>query len=392
MARRRLRLLFLESLPSISGGQAVLLDLAAALQGRYDMWALLPAEGPLAEGLRDRRVECRFAPIGRYGLVRKSLFDAANYALRLPWLCLVVAHLVRAEQIDLVYANSSRSFVWGSLGAAMAGRPIIWHQHSVMSDGKTLALLNLVGRLPAVRQMIAVSAAAGANLPALKSKMVVVPNGVDTARFRPDRAAGAVVRQELELPAAAQVIGIVGDLIPLKSQVTFLEAARRVVERSSAAHFLVVGAPRPDGDSQRYAARLREQAATLGSRVTFAGHRTDMPAVLNALDVLTIASSTETVPLVLLEALACGVPVVSTPVGRSPELLADGATGRLFPIGDAQALAAALLELLDAPAARVAMAQRAREIAEKCFQLAGFVENVEGLINAALSSVHANLP
>ena len=394
MVHTRPRLLFLESLPTISGGQAVLLDLAHALctqDMQYDLWALLPGEGPLADRLRALGVNCRFAPVGRYSLVHKTMADAANYALRFPWLSLVVWRLIRTERIDLVYANSSRTFVWGSLGAALAGRPILWHQHSVLADGKSLALLNATGRLKAVRRIIAVSAAAAANLTALAGKTVVVSNGVDMARFKPDPAAGSAARQALGLPLEAQVIGIVGDLIKLKGQNTFLEAARRVGERLPSARFVIVGAPRPDAESQRYAAELRQQAAPLDGRVIFAGQRSDIPAVLNALDILVVASTTETAPLVLLEALACGAPVVSTPVGRAPELLADRAAGRLFPIGDAGALAQALLELLAVPDLRGQMGRHGRLLAEQRFPLARALDAITAIIAAELPGAHANL-
>ena len=151
------------------------------------------------------------------------------------------------------------------------------------------------------------------------------------------------------------------------------------------------GLPRPGAESQAYAVELREQGKTLAGRVIFAGYRADMPAVLNALDVLVVASRTETAPMVLLEALACGVPVVSTPVGRAPELLADGTAGRLFPIGDSHALAKILLPLLDSPELRTAMSRSAREIAVARFPLTGFIQTLEEIIQAELTRVNVNL-
>ena len=226
--------------------------------------------------------------------------------------------------------------------------------------------------------------------PALAAKTVIVPNGIDTSRFQPDKTAGAAARRALGLPAEALVVGLVGDLLLLKGQRTFLAAARLVIGRVPAAYFVLVGAPRLDPESQRYAAELRSEAAGIGARVIFAGHQDNMPDVLNALDLLVVASTTETVPLVLLEALACGVPAVSTPVGRAPELLADGAAGRLFPVGDATRLAEALLELLASPATLAEMGRSGTRASRASFPLARTLDQIIGLIDAELPA-HAHL-
>lgn len=369
-------LLFLESLPTISGGQAVLVSLAAHLKAHYRLSALLPGEGPLAEELRALDVHCIFAPIGRYSLLRKTPPDMLNYAARLPWLIFSTRRLIRHEQIDLVYANSARTFIWGTLAAALAGRPILWHHHSLLADPKILALLQFIGRWQTVRRVTAVSEMAAAQFPSLKNKIVVIPTGVDTELFRPDPAARARIRTELHLSSGAFAVGMVGDLIPLKGQHTLLEAARM---DSSGAHYLVIGGARPgDDESNAYTARLHQMA---GDNVTFTGRREDLPAVLNALDLLVIASTTETGPLVLLEALACGVPVVSTPVGRAPELLSPEA---LFPIDNPAALTERLHSWLADPQKLQVAKTAARTLAEEQLRLEQFEARIQTEIESVL--------
>ena len=370
------KLLFLEALPTISGGQAVLLGLAAQLRKTYDLFVLLPGEGPFAEALRAMGVRCIFAPIGRYSLLRKTPADVLNYSVRLPWLILFTWRLIRREQIDLVYANSARTFIWGMLAAALTGRPIIWHHHSLLTDRKTLALLQFIGRWRTVRRVVAASGAAAAQFLTLKNKVVVIPTGVDTELFRPDPVARTRIRTELGISREAFTVGMVGDLIPLKGQHTLLEAAQADPTR---ARYLVIGSARPgDDESNAYAARLHQMA---GDNVVFTGRREDLPAVLNALDLLVVASTSETGPLVLLEALACGVPVVSTPVGRATGLLPPEA---LFPVNDAVALAGRL-RFWSADAQRLLAAKSAAcTLAEEQLQLEQFHLCVRAEVERAL--------
>jgi glycosyltransferase involved in cell wall biosynthesis len=371
------KLLFLEALPTISGGQAVLVGLASQLHTNFDLSVLLPGEGPLAEALRALGMHCIFAPIGRYSLLRKTPADMLNYAIRLPWLIFFTWRLIRRDCVDLVYANSARTFIWGTLAAALADRPILWHHHSLLTGRETLALLRFLGRWRTVRRIIAVSEAAAAQFHTLKAKVAIISTGVDTDLFRPDPAARTRIRSELGIPCEAFTVGMVGDLIPLKGQRTLLEAARM---DSSGARYLVVGSARPgDDESNTYAVHLRQMA---GDNIIFIGRRDDLPAVLNALDLLVVASTTETGPLVLLEALACGVPAVSTPVGRAPELLPPEA---LFPIGDATALLDRL-RFWSADSQKLERAKSAaRTLAEEQLQLEQFQLRVRAEVERALS-------
>ena len=383
MQRRRpamsRRILFLEALPIISGGQRVLLHLIPALR-EYDLHALLPGPGPLSLELARLGVACHFARMADYTLVHKHRTDILRFPadqVRLAYAC---RRLIQTQRIELVYANSSRTFAWGALAAGLSRRPIVWHLHNVIGDSNTRILLAWAGRIPAVRRIIAASQAAADELSTLDHKTVVIPGGVDTQLFRPNRAAGMQVRRELGLGEHDSVIGIAGDLIPLKGQHTVLEACRLLPDPPTC---LVVGSPRAgDAESIAYAQRLRAMSS---DKALFTGMRTDMPAVLNALDLLVVASTQETGPLVLLEALACGLPVVSTPVGRARELLPPEF---LFAIGDADALASRLHTVLRDRAAAEGYRHRARRLAEDKLTVQQFQSSVLAQISAYFSPEH----
>jgi glycosyltransferase involved in cell wall biosynthesis len=184
----------------------------------------------------------------------------------------------------------------------------------------------------------------------------VIANGIALARFHPDPAAGARVRAGLGLDQAAWVVGTVGRLAAEKNQALLLRAAAPLL--GPGARLVLAG----DGPLRP---ALAELAARLGVApfVHLLGARGDVPDVLNALDVFVLSSDSEGLPLVIPEAMAAGLPVVSTRVGGVPTVLADGDTGFLVPPGEEAPLRARLAALRGAPDAARACGARAREAA-----------------------------
>jgi len=165
-------------------------------------------------------------------------------------------------------------------------------------------------------------------------KMVVIQNGFDTEKFRPDRAAGRGVREEWGVSEDDLLIGLVGRLDPMKDHPTFLKAAAILQQKVPNARFVCVGK-----GPENYKKALSDLAAELNitDKVIWAGARFDMHAVHNALDVASSSSSGEGLPNVIGEAMACSVPCVVTDVGDSARLVGD--TGVVISPGNPEALA-----------------------------------------------------
>jgi glycosyltransferase involved in cell wall biosynthesis len=170
-----------------------------------------------------------------------------------------------------------------------------------------------------------------------EARLRVVPNGVDLAHFRPDRARGAPVRASWGFTPQQTVYGIVARLDPLKDHETFLAAAARVAAADPAARFVIVG----DGP-EAFAARLRArpEAVALGDRLRWAGGIDDMPAAYNALDVAVLSSTAEGFPNAVAEAMACGIACAVTNAGDAAAIVGD--TGAVAPVKDVIALAEAM--------------------------------------------------
>jgi glycosyltransferase involved in cell wall biosynthesis len=262
-------------------------------------------------------------------------------------------------RIDVVHAQQLLSPTSaGLLGAPVAGVPLVVNPHACGAIGDVGVLsATAVGRLrlsAIVRRAdacVAVSRAIRDELLAagVASRAIwSIPNGVDTERFRPSGAAErAALRAALGLPAGRPLVVYVGRLAPEKGVDLLVDAWPAVAARARA-RLAVVG----DGPE---ALRLRDRAEALGvaDSIAFTGGVADTAPYLRAADAAALPSRTEGLPVALLEAMACGLPIVATAVGGTPEVLADGATGRLVSPERPEALADGLAEaLLDAGAAR----------------------------------------
>ena len=203
-------------------------------------------------------------------------------------------------------------------------------------------------------------------IPAAKSELIM--NGVDTVRFAPNLPAAAT-------PWAGQdvfVIGTVGRLQDVKDQASLIEAFALLVankpEGRARLRLAVVG----DGPLRD---KLAQQAQALGvaDLVWFPGARNDIPELMRAFDVFALSSIAEGTPVTLLEAMACGLPVVATKVGGIPEVVQDGVNGALVPASNPQALAAALETYVQDDARVAAHGAAARAGIERHYSVAAMV-------------------
>ena len=193
-----------------------------------------------------------------------------------------------------------------------------------------------------------------------RERLLAVPNGIRLERFRAADAAGrAVLATELGWPADCRIIGTVGRLQPVKEQQGLLR------EEMPQAVLAVVG----DGALRAQLEGLAGELE-LGDAVRFLGDRSDVPRLLTGLEVFALPSRSEGYSIALLEACAAGLPIVATDVGGNREIVRDGVNGKLIAPGDPDALAAALLALLETPetAARMGRAGRDWVLAEGSFR------------------------
>jgi glycosyltransferase involved in cell wall biosynthesis len=218
-------------------------------------------------------------------------------------------------------------------------------------------------------------------------KLVAIANCVDTHRFAPGLIAKAT-RTELGLGADAPVIGTVSRLGEHRKGLNyFLDMAADVSAAWPAATFLIVG----DGPLRP---ELEAQAASLGiaERVLFTGTRGDIPELLAAMDIFVMPSLFEGGPITVLEAMAMGKPVVSTPVGMVPDAIEHDTSGLLVTAAQSQPITQAVLRLLENPTLADELGRNARGVVTERFSPAAMVDGVVAVYNDVAASAGAWLP
>lgn len=203
-------------------------------------------------------------------------------------------------------------------------------------------------------------------------KLVVIRNGIDTQRFHPGIEGAAQLRAAWNIPENARLIGLVGRLDVMKDHAGFLHAAARLASVDASVRFVCVG----DGPKAMQT-RLMALAHDLGldARLVWAGPRSDMPLVYNALDLLCLSSNAEGFPNVVGEAMACGVPCVVTDVGDAAHVVAD--CGEVVPPRDPDALSQGMQAMLDRLLGDPTLKGRARERVERLFSVARMVDDTD---------------
>ena len=335
----------------------------------------------LCRGLRARGHEpevCCYDALGAYAedlrgrgvcvhLLRRRPGVDWGYAFRL-------ARLVRGRAVDLVHAHNATAWFYGAWAAFLARRPLVYTEHdrSFPPPPRIQALHRLLARL--TRAVVAVSGEVADNLRRYEGidDVRVIPNGVDGHRFRPaSEGERSARRRALGLGEGEVVLGTVGRLDPLKDHRLLIEA---VTGLEGSWRLLVVG----DGPLRAELERL-VQERSLGGRVVFLGERRDVPELLRAMDAFVLPSRSEGLPMALLEAMACGLPVVATRVGGIPEAVREGEGGLLCDPGDSGGLRDALCRLISDPPLRRRLGRGARVAFERRFSLQRMVEGYERL-------------
>ena len=368
--RGPLRVMFVITCMPVGGAETLLVNLIRRLdRSRFEPeLCCLKYLGPLGEVLTGE------IPVHTGLLAHKYDFAILGRLTR----------LLEDRRIDAVVTvgTGGDKMFWGRLAGWRASVPVILSAlHSTglpdHVEWPNRLLAPLTDGFIAVADSHAVYISNKEGCPA--SKVRVIPNGVDTARFQGGEPS-ATLRRELNLPLGTPVAGIVAALRPEKNHELFLRAAARTRQELPHARFLVVG----DGPGLPALKALAGQLNLLDN-VSFLGTRHDIPELLGLMDVLLLTSHMEANPVSILEAMACGKPVIATRVGSIPETVGEGITGYLVPPGDERQLASRTLDILRDPDLARRFGRAARDKVSAQYSLERMVEGYQNLISDVYS-------
>jgi glycosyltransferase involved in cell wall biosynthesis len=371
------KILQLSSARTFGGGEKHFADLSNALSKRgHALYAALSPASPLREKLTHIPAANISTPPLRNAL---DLVSASQ-----------LARFIRDHEIEIVHAHLARDYPLAAYAARRAGRrvPFVLTRHVpfALSRLHKFTLAN-VARVIAVSEGVAQGLRAQRIFPA--EKIRVIPNGISVACLDNtledfDRAR---FRQTLQANAPL-LVGTVGELSPVKGQEEFVRAAATIIKRENftRAKFLIIGEDRSHDAKTRTLLEKLIAEHELQAHVLLLGHVSELTPLINSLDLYVSASRAEAFGLATLEALMCGVATVATATDGARELIVDGVTGNLVPVNDADALAHAMLHLLQNDEVRARLSERAREDSRARFSLERMVEATENVYREALAA------
>lgn len=336
---------------SVWGAQLYLLETVEPLAERgVSLTLATPAGSPFAQTWQARSLPLLDLPIvlpaglrlrdgsGRRPGPRSLGRDAANATNTVR---LLRPH---ARRYDILHSYSLRTHLDVAIAGRLSKRPVVLDLVDIVRPGIGRKVLRFAARLATLT--VANSHATAATLGTGRRSRVIQP-GIDLDRFQPGSRSDDL-RCELTTHPDRPLVAIIGRIDPLKGVQTLVQAMTRLEGEAARAHLVVVGEAgtgRPE-----FASQLRDDAkARLGDRVIFTGKRSDIPEVLRNVDILVNASMAEPFGLTVLEAQACGTPIVATNAGGIPEFVTDNVTGLLVPPFEVDALTRALTRLLVDP-------------------------------------------
>ena len=374
-ARAPLRVVHVAGSADWGGGERYLELLTRHLdRDAFSLQVIAPAPGPLCGRLAECGVPAHVVDLG---------------ALVSPRAVGRLASALRRLRPSLVQSHGARSNVYTRLAARLAGvRAVVSTAHNALADYPVslarLALYRAMDRLtlPLTTRVLCVAGALAGDYP---GRAVVVRNGIDLDDFDPSRAgpAASALRQTLT-PDGRPLVGFVGRLTPQKDPVAFVALLARMRRARPDVRGVIVG----DGPRRAEVERAVD-AHGLGARCRLLGARSDVAALLAALDVFVLTSASEGFPFVVLEAMAMERPVVATAVNGVPEIVEDGVTGLLVERGDGEALAQAVLDTLSHAERARAMGRAGRRRVKACFTASRMVAETEALYRDVLGEMPA---
>ena len=376
------RILYLHAGAEMYGADKVLLELIKGIDRQeFEAHVILPNDGVLVEALRQVGAQ---VSVLDYPILRRKYFNPKGileYLKSYRRYSQKIAQYARENGIDLVH-NNTTAVLEGIYLKRKVKLPLIWHVHEIIVKPKAISdFINfLMGRY--ADKIVTVSQAVASHVnesPFIKEGQVqVIYNGVDNAVYHPMQA--STVREQFAIPEESLVIGMVGRVNAWKGQGDFLEAVTPILEQNPNAIAFLAGSAFA-GEEWRVeeleSTIAKSSVASQIKRIDYYEHTTEL---YNMFDIFVLPSTNpDPLPTVVLEAMACGKPVVGYRHGGVCEMVAEGINGLLTTPNQPAELSKVIQELVENPEKRNQFGQASVERQRELFSLEGYIKNFSEL-------------
>ena len=367
------------------GGAEISLLLTASHMPNASVILVAP-EGSLLDAARKRSIPV-VAVKSFTARIRKNILVLAIGAFGTWRAGMELRRLVKTYKPDIVHANSVRAGLIGMFATTRLPVKLVWHVRDQVPQSRIgWAIRKAAGygtdAIITISEAIKESFSSSDNLSAITT---VVHNGIEVQTT----PKSLNIRKSLGIDNDKFVVGVVGQIALWKRQMDAVHAFYSFAQDHPDTYLLIVGEPRFRRENYEYEKQLRYIVGALGigERVIFLGYRTDIPAIMNTLNVLLIPSNNEPFGRVVIEAMMAGVPVIGTDAGGIPEIIGrNQQAGILVPVGDVGSMTVALNKLFNDRQLIRTMGDRGKELVKTRFDIRVTCEKISKVYEELLNS------
>lgn len=372
--------LYLNHSAQMSGAEASLHALLKGLRqidAPFEPFIALPGDGPFATELREENWNVSFAPLRRLQRPR-SIIDGMAALLHVLQTTPYICRLVDRSGTALIHSNSTTAHLVGGVAAERTNRPTLWHCRDLISLGRLAPQL-----ASKATRVVAISGCVASQLQedgVPHEKISVIYNGLDPEQWRPHM--DSQLRATLSLPDNAFIFGIVGQMVPWKNHVDFIEAAAKLVQQEGMENvrFVSIGGDL-FGEHTDYIAdlRLMIKKHDLTERFHFIPRQNNAIDAISALDCLVHPAGDEPFGRVLVEAMALEIPVIAVNENGPLEIVTHGHDGLLVRPRAPDELAEQMTRVLRNAELRKHLGENGRATVQEKFHIADHASRMEEL-------------
>lgn len=375
------RILYVTDIVGLGGGETSLLTHLDGLdRERFTPIVLCSKTGMLTDELINRGIETKIVYWGRVKRISKFIV----YCPLISFLKLVF--LLSKQYVDIVNVNTFNAMALTAPAAKLYRIPVVWTCHGWWPTGRLTGIyINyFVDKIIAVSNFVKDKLQKEGHVNA--SKIVQIPLGIDPSKY-PDSKSSEAIRREFNLNRDVPVVGMVGRFQEIKGHHVFVRMAAEISKTHPHVRFIMVGSEvfgkSSESDYGREIHKLIYKHA-LKKNIILTGFRQDVSQILGALDVLVVPSQFETFGMVILEAMAAGIPVVSCAKGGPTEIIEDGKNGFILSDQNPKQLANRVLFLIENPQTATIMGLEGRKTITERFNSKHIINEIEGIYETLL--------